>query len=258
MGKRMTYIDEDGNMVAHKRTRSVKAANGEKATPKPSEVAKVENKLNKFQPTEAQWQFLDKIEENVVTFVDAPAGTGKSSATLYYFCKQYLRNPDMQIVVTRTPAESNMDKIGFLPNDLSQKLLPHYASTRKILEDFLGKEKVIADMDKRIHFTIPNYILGATLDNTLWLIDEAQLMQPIIMKLLLERIGHNTKVVVSGSSTQIYTGDKGRNGMQDAMKRFFDAGGNSLYPDFAYHHFGIDDVMRSDVVKSVLHAYGDV
>lgn len=256
------FFDEEGitkpRVTRKKNTRTVKQANGSRPTPRPSEVAKVEGRLNEFKPTEKQWEFIDKIEESVVTFVDSPAGVGKTAVTLWYFCKQYLKDPSFEIVITRTPAEVGKDKVGFLPDGLSSKLEPHYASTRKLLEQFLGKEKVAADMGKRIHFSIPNYTLGATMDSKLWLIDEAQLLQPIIMKLLLERIGENTKVVVSGSSTQIYTADKDRNGMQDAMKRFFNSDGSSKFDNFAKHKFTVQDVMRSEVVKSVLRAYGDV
>ena len=46
-----------------------------------------------------------------------------------------------------------------------------------------------------------------------------------------------------------------RNGLKDALPRFFDKNMNSLYPDVAYHHFTVDDVMRSDIVKTVITAY---
>lgn len=252
------YVSNKPKRAVRKKTRASKVDMGVLATPKATEVQKVESRLRKFIPTETQYEFIDKIENNIVTFVDSPAGTGKTSAALYYFCKQYLHDHSLDIVITRTPAEVGKDKIGFLPASATEKCALHYASTKKIIEGFIGKEKFVADFEKRIHFTIPNYILGATLDNSLWLIDEAQLMQPIIMKLLLERIGHNTKVVVSGSSSQIYTGDNGRGGMQDALNRFFDKNKMSLYPNFAYHHFSVGDVKRSEVVKDVLRAYGDV
>lgn len=238
--------------------RKVKQENGVAPTPKLEQVKRVSAKLESFVPTTSQKTFINKIIGNTVTFCDSPAGTGKTSATLYHFCKEYLRDPSLHIYITRTPAEVGKDRIGFLPNSAEEKCAPHFASTKHILEVFLGKEKVEADLGKRIHFTIPNYILGATLDNSLWLLDEAQLFQPIIMKLLLERIGKNTKVVVSGSSTQIYTADKDRGGMQDAIDRFFDEEYNPLYRNFAYHHFSVDEVMRSEVVKAVLRAYGDV
>jgi len=256
--------DLDSDMLSSKPrrsrkvTRKVKESLGVEPTPKLTEVQRIESRINRFIPTETQEEFISKIENNVVTFNSSPAGTGKTSAALFYFCKKYLQDHSLEIVVTRTPAEIGKDRIGFLPNDVNSKCAVHYASTRKIIEGFIGKEKFVADLDKRIHFTIPNYLLGATMDNSLWLIDEAQLMQPIIMKLLLERIGHNTKVVISGSASQIYTGDTGRGGMQDAMKRFFNKENKPLYPNFAYHHFSVDDVMRSEVVKDVLRAYGDV
>lgn len=100
--------------------------------------------------------------------------------------------------------------------------------------------------------------LGATWDNSLVLIDEAQLLQPIIMKLLLERIGENTKVVVSGSSSQIYTSDHNtRSGMNDAIGKFFNKEKEPLFDNIEYFEFTSEDTMRSDIVKSVLKAYGE-
>lgn len=258
MATKRTRKDYDDPRPARKTTRQSKADYGAEPTPKPVEVGKVEANLNKFHPTETQYDLIEKVASNVVTFVDGPAGTGKTSSVLWYFAKQYLFNSNLEIIITRTPAEVGKDKLGFLPDDKNAKCEPHFASTRKVLEDLLGKGKVTADLDKRIHFTVPNYLLGSTMDNKLWLIDEAQLLQPIIMKLLLERVGRNTKVVVSGSSSQIYTGDNGRGGMQDAIQRFFHLDGTPKYDDFAYKKFYVHEVMRSDVVKSVLHAYGDV
>lgn len=253
----MSYEQYEEGKPARRKTRAVKAASGAKPTPKASEVAKVSSRLNSFIPTLKQKEYIQTIEDNVVTFCQSPAGTGKTSAALFYFCKQYLNDPSMQIIVTRPAAECSKDKIGYLPSDQTAKLEPHYASTKKILCDFLGPEKVEADLNKRIKFYIPNFLLGATMSNTLWLIDEAQLLEPIIMKLLLERIGENTKVVVSGAASQIYTADKGRGGMLDAMNKFFNQDGSSRYPDFALFNLGVEDVMRSEVVKNVLRAYGE-
>lgn len=243
---------------ARKNTRKSKELLGMAPTPKQNEVGKVFANLNQFKPTQSQQEYISKIKNNVVTFCSSPAGTGKTSAALWYFCREYLNDPMLKIIVTRTPAEVGKDKIGFLPDSAQTKCEPHFASTRKILEDLLGKEKVEADLGKRIFFTIPNYLLGSTQDSVLWLIDEAQLLQPMIMRLLLERIGENSKVVVSGSSSQIYTSDNDRNGMGDAMKKLFNADDTPKFHDFALHRMSVDDVMRSDVVKSVLRAYGEV
>lgn len=104
-------------------------------------------------------------------------------------------------------------------------------------------------------------MLGSTLSNSLILIDEAQQIQPIILKLLLERTGNFSKVVVAGCSSQIYTTDKNRNALADAEKRFFTFDGEFVeakYPDMAYHEFDIEECHRADVVKDVIRAYREV
>ena len=55
--------------------------------------------------------------------------------------------------------------------------------------------------NKKIQFLIPNYALGTTFDNSIVIIDEAQMLEPLIMKLLLERTGINSKVIVLGDPT---------------------------------------------------------
>ena len=213
------------------------------------------SKLEEFTPIESQKELIEEVANNSLTFVEGPAGTGKSSSILYHFCHKYLLNNYMNIVIVRTPVEAGDDRIGFLPSSKEEKLEPHFASSRKILEDFLGTEKVKCDTGKRIHFTIPNFILGATLDNSLIFIDEAQQLSPMIMKLLLERIGNNSVCVVAGDSSQLYATDKKRNGLKDAIGRFIDEEGIAKYPDIGYHKLEAEDVLRSDIVKTVIEAY---
>lgn len=212
-----------------------------------------------FHLTDSQKELCNKISSNTLIFVDSVAGTGKSTAVLYAFAKEYIQDSSKQIIVIRTPVEAGgLDKIGFLPNELSQKIEPHFASSKKILEQLLSKGKVETDMDHRIKFKIPNFELGATWDNSLVLIDEAQQLQPMIMKLLLERIGVGTKVAVVGDASQLYASEAAkRNGLSDAIKRFIDTEGNPKYPDIAFHKFDVEDVQRSEIVKTVIRAYND-
>lgn len=216
-----------------------------------------ENGINNIHLTDSQKELANKINSNIITFVDSPAGTGKSLAVLHTFVKEYLRDPTKRIIVIRTPVEaSGLDKVGFLPDDLSKKLEPHFASTRHLLEQLLNKGKVETDIDHRIFFKVPNFELGATWDNSLVLIDEAQQMQPMILKLLLERIGLNSKVAVVGDGSQLYaTNASQRNALKDAWSKFFNNEDNPKYQDIICHRFTVDDVMRSDIVKSVIRAY---
>lgn len=226
--------------------------------PKTKFLEAAEDRLKVFKPTGPQKELINTIRANTLTFVDSPAGTGKSSTVLWHFAKEYLLDHTKEIIVIRTPVEFCDDKIGYLPSTLESKLEVHFAAPKKILEDFLGKGKVAADLDLRIHFKIPNYLLGATLDNSLILIDEAQQLSPQILKLLLERIGENCKVVVAGSSDQLFDAKGKRNGLNDAIHRFFkieDDYVTSRYDDVAFHEFAVQDIMRSEIVKTVVTAY---
>ena len=162
----------------------------------------------------------------------------------------------------------NSDKIGFLPAGLEDKLEPHFASTKVILETLLSKGKVQTEMEKKIFFKIPNYCLGCTFSQSIVIIDEAQELSPLILKLLLERIGEYTKVIICGDPTQVYSHSTNRNGLTSAMKRFFETDTSNnlvrdadthnlvpLYENICYHRFDISDVVRSEIVKTVLHAY---
>lgn len=218
-------------------------------------------KLKVFSPTASQKSLINTIRSNTITFVDSPAGTGKSSTVLWHFVKEYLLDHTKQIVIVRTPVEFADDKIGFLPNDLNSKTEVHFASAKKILEDFLGKGKLEADMEERISFKIPNYMLGCTFTNTLLLIDEAQQLSPQILKLVLERIGEGCRVVVAGDSAQLFESGGKRNGLADAIERFFNVEGgyiSSKYADVGFHEFGVSEIMRSEIVKTVVTAYGNM
>ena len=215
------------------------------------------NGIGDFKLTPNQQELAAKIISNTLTFVDSPAGTGKSLTVLHTFVKEYLRDASKRIIVIRTPVEAGgLDKLGFLPDDLASKVEPHFASTKRILEQLLNKGKVETDLDNRIFFKVPNFELGATWDNSLVLIDESQALQPMIMKLLLERIGVNTRVVVAGDSSQLYATDASqRNGLKDALGRFLDDNKEPKYDDVAFHRFTVSDVMRSEIVKTVITAY---
>lgn len=263
------FFDEDSitkpRVTRKKNTRDVKQDSGTTPPPpKPKFTEEKEARLNEFHPTEAQWEYIDKIRNNKIIFCEAVAGTGKSSAALWAFCKEYVKDTSLRIMVLRTPVDLGTDQIGFLVGSKTEKCSVHFESTRAILNEFLGKGKVDDDIAKgRILFDIPNFQLGKTWDNSLVLIDEVQQMSPLIIKLLLERIGKNTTVVVAGANDQLYSTDRKRNGLKDSISRFFVEEEGCMVSRFkgepiAYHSFSIDSVMRDDIVKTVLRAYSGI
>ena len=226
------------------------------------------NGFHNFILSASQKKCIEVVENNTLSFVKGPAGVGKTAAALFYAVQRYIKEPFMKIIVIRTPVESGSDKIGFLPSDLAEKIAPHFSSAKNILELLLTPQKVDADLNgpnKRLQFLIPNYALGNTFDNSIIIIDEAQMIQPLILKLLLERTGKNSKVIVLGDPTQLYVADKSRNGLSDALDRFFTKGeeeGNAVlvpkWDEIGYYQYSIDDMMRSDIVKTIITAYATI
>lgn len=229
---------------------------GVKKTPKPQWLEQYG--YHSFELTDTQNTLRNKILDNDLVICEGVAGSGKTAATLYSFIKEYISDSTKKILVVRTPVEVGSDQIGYLVGGLEQKTEVHFASTKLLLEQLLSKGKVESDMGHRISFTIPNYLLGATLDNTLLMVDECQMMQPLILKLILERVGMGSKVVLLGDSSQLYSSSKDRNALRDVIPRFFkDVNGDKIpkFPSVAYHKFDVEDVQRSEFVKTVLRAY---
>lgn len=217
--------------------------------------------MKRFIPTQSQKEAINVARENTLSIISGVPGSGKSTCILWDYCQEYLKDPSKQIVIIKTPVEAGMDKIGYLTGDRDEKLAAHFVANRKILEDFLTRGKVESDLNRRIHLLPPNYLLGMTFDNALVLVEEAQQMQPMILKLILERTGLNSRVCVVGDPLQLYTDTKEarlRNGLTDMIERFFDKDGNSKYEDVGYYEFGVEDVQRSDIVKTVIRAYYNV
>ena len=211
--------------------------------------------MSKIQLTDSQKELRNKIIQNDLTFVVGSSGSGKSMTVLYTYIEEYLKDPSKQIIVVRTPVEAGLDKVGALPNSLSEKIEPHFNSSKVLLQELLNKGKVETDLEHRIHFKIPNYMLGSTLDNSLILIDECQQLSPLILKLVLERTGVNSRVCVLGDNSQLYVDAKGRNALRDAIPRFFDSKGNAKFKNVAYHEFSVEDVVRSELTKTIIRAY---
>jgi phosphate starvation-inducible PhoH-like protein len=212
-----------------------------------------------FELTDTQNTLRNKILDNDLVICEGVAGTGKTAATLYSFIREYISDSTKKIVVVRTPVEVGSDQVGFLSGGLEDKTLVHFESTKLLLTQLLNTGKVETDLGHRLKFTIPNYLLGTTLDNTLLCVDECQMLQPLILKLILERVGMNSKVVLLGDSSQLYSSSKDRNALRDVIPRFFkDVQGEKVpkFPSIAYHKFEVDDVQRSEFVKNVIRAYG--
>lgn len=219
-------------------------------------------KLDWFTPQGRQADILSAIEENTFTIIDGPSGSGKTSCALYKALCELKDRQFRQMIFVKNPTECGDDKIGYLTGNEQDKLQAHYETTKRIFHNFISKEKLENDIRQdRIRLMIPNFLLGATFDNAIVIIDEAQVMSVGTVKLLLERIGKNSKYIILGDAQQRYSASKRNDGFTDFIKRVtYENHGVrfSKHPTIEYIKLTIDENMRSEGSKLINKIYEDL
>ena len=216
-------------------------------------------RLDEFSPTESQEEIVYSMVWNDLTIVNGPAGTGKTTTALWKALQMLKAGDFRKLIFLKNPTEVGDDQIGFLSGDKKDKLTAHYNSTKRIFHQFMSPNKLEADIASgKIEMDIPNYALGATWDNTIILIDEVQLMSPSTIKLLLERTGYNSRVVVMGDVKQTYAVKKRENGLADLVDRVAPYYGDERTPavDFiGYVELSTGDNQRSRLSQFITEVY---
>lgn len=198
--------------------------------------------------------YLSKLhdEEKSIVFAIGPAGTGKTLLAVQNGIKLFQDGIVDKIVVTR-PAVSVDEDLGFLPGTLNEKMAPW---TRPIFDVFLEyyQQKDINKMLEEgvIEISPLAYMRGRTFKNAYIVADEMQNATVNQMKMLLTRLGDNSKMVVTGDLAQA---DRlNDNGLVDFCNLLADKQG-MRHIDIV--RFDARDIERHEAVKEVLAIYGD-
>ena len=215
-----------------------------------SQIIKSKTK-NKFL-SKGQEEYYDKLTENQITICSGPAGVGKSYIAMKCAVDllQDSRTPYEKIIIVR-PAVEAEEKLGSLPGNLEEKLDPYIFPSYYLLNKIIGKE--IREKLKSIEvievFALA-YMRGMNIDNSILIFEEAQNSSPGQMKLLLTRIGFNSKFFISGDieQTDRYK-NKEHSGLFDAIEKFKDV------PDIGIHKFGDEDIVRNPLISKILKRY---
>ncbi len=216
--------------------------------------------LEWFHPTPIQDEIIESYLYNPLTVVQGSSGTGKTTTAIYMALQDLANGQVDKIIFCKTPAELGDDKIGFTPGDKKEKLEPHFNTMRGVFHSFMTKEKlVMEEAHGHIEMTIPNFMIGATLDNCVFVIDEGQMLSAGTTKLLLERAGQNCKVVLLGDSAQRYAKDKRNDGFSDFLNRVteVDEEGERVSTVGCVGYVGMKaaDNMRSDLSRTIVELY---
>jgi phosphate starvation-inducible PhoH-like protein len=202
----------------------------------------------------SQESYLLKLNDpqKMIVFAIGPAGTGKTMLAVQWAIDQLKYSEADKIIITR-PAVSVDEDHGFLPGTLQEKMEPWTKPIMDVFAENYSAREVENFVKEGVIETSPlAYMRGRTFKNAVIIADEMQNATPSQMKMLLTRLGQNSRMVVTGDLQQ--ADRPSNNGLLEFLGLFNDFR-NHRYVDVC--HFTVGDVERHEAVKEILAIYGD-
>jgi len=227
---------------------------GETKVSKKDQISRIIKKSKDKFLTQSQREYYDKLRRNQITVCSGPAGVGKSFIAMKAAVDLLAEHdsPYEKIIIVR-PAVEAEEKLGSLPGNVEEKLDPYIFPSYYLLNKIIGKEarEKLKAMEVIEVFALA-YMRGMNIDNSILIFEEAQNATPKQMKLLLTRIGTDSKFFISGDleQTDRYK-DKKHSGLWDALERL------KNMSEVGVHQFGDEDVVRNPIITELLKRYED-
>jgi len=192
-----------------------------------------------------------KQKSKKIVVATGPAGTGKTLFATEFGVRNFLLGTYEKLIFTR-PSVSVDEDLGYLPGTLEEKMAPWVRPIYDILYQFISPKEVTALMeDKIIEISPLGYMRGRTFKNCWIVADEMQNSTISQMKMLLTRLGENSRLVITGDLEQ-YDRQNELNGLDDFLHKFRGKRSTSI----SSFEFQRGDIQREEVVKEVLDIYG--
>ena len=196
-----------------------------------------------------QQQLIDAYQNNDMVFAVGPAGTGKTYLSIALAVKALKEKTAKKIILSRPAVEAG-EKLGFLPGDMKDKIDPYLQPLYDALEDMLPAVKLQDMMEKRqIQIAPLAFMRGRTLSDAVVILDEAQNTTPAQLRMFLTRMGWNTKMIITGDTSQIDLPHSQRSGLIEALHILTGTEG------IAVVRLDQSDIVRHRLVTRIVQAY---
>ena len=225
--------------------------NGNNGKTQPLKKVRIDDLLTFSPITDNQRKTYEAYRENQHLLLHGIAGTGKTFLSLYLALEQML-DPSSEyndIFIVRSVVSTR--DIGFLPGDEQEKVSLYEAPYRSICGELFGIKDAYDALKQQgnVKFMSTSFIRGITLNNSIVIVDECQNLNFHELDSITTRIGKNSKIIFSGDYTQSdLTKENDKKGISNFMTIL-----KSL-KEFKTIEFGIDDIVRSDFLKSYIIA----
>jgi len=196
-----------------------------------------------------QAAYVRAIDDYELVFGLGPAGTGKTYLAVAKAVERLIRGDVDRIVLSRPAVEAG-EQLGFLPGDMREKVDPYLRPLYDALYDMLPGAQVAKRLESgEIEVAPLAFMRGRTLANAFVILDEAQNTTAVQMKMLLTRLGENSRMVVTGDLSQVDLPRGTRSGLRDAVEILDGVEG------IAFLRFTDADVVRHSLVTNIVNAY---
>ena len=199
--------------------------------------------------TQAQDAYVRALKRHPLVFSTGPAGTGKTWLAVAHAVQLFERKDVDRIVLSRPAVEAG-ERLGFLPGDMREKVDPYLRPIYDALYDLMDARIVERALQSgEIEIAPLAFMRGRTLANAAVILDEAQNTTAMQMKMLLTRLGENSRMVVTGDPSQVDLPSGQTSGLADAVRLLEGIEG------IAHVTFTSADVIRHELVARIVEAY---
>jgi len=199
--------------------------------------------------TAGQREYVQAMYDNDIVVSIGPAGTGKTYLAVAVAVDMLHKKRVKRIILARPAVEAG-ERLGFLPGDMQAKVDPYLRPLYDALEDMMPHEKVQRALESRVIEIAPlAYMRGRTLADAFVILDEAQNTTGMQMKMLLTRLGVNSRAVVTADKTQIDLPAHEESGIVQIERILPGIDG------IGFCYLDESDVLRHRLVRQIIRAY---
>lgn len=199
--------------------------------------------------TPGQKKYLEAVSQHDLTFCVGPAGTGKTYLAVAMAANMLKLGQAKRLVLARPAVEAG-ERLGFLPGDLQAKVNPYLRPLFDALHDMMDFEQVKRFMVSDVIEVIPlAFMRGRTLNDSVIILDEAQNTTVSQMLMFLTRLGHDSKMIVTGDASQVDLPNGTPSGLVDALHKLKGIKGIGIV------ELDRADIVRHRLVTSIVNAY---
>ena len=200
--------------------------------------------------SENQRLLVEAYRKDDMMFAVGPAGSGKTYVSIALAVRA-LKNKEVRRIILSRPAVEAGEKLGFLPGDMKEKIDPYLQPLYDALQDMIPAQKLQEYMENQTIQIAPlAFMRGRTLNDAVVILDEAQNTTAQQIKMFLTRMGHNTKMIITGDATQIDLPRSTRSGLLEALDVLKDV------PGISFITMTDKDIVRHKLVTRIVEAYG--